>query len=121
MTTDQNLPEPSGLKQKQIVHIIYGLFALGLISAGILSVAIIAAIVLCYLKRPEMIGTVYSSHIDWVVKTFWWGLLWLILSTIAALFFVGYVTGILALVWIVYRIAKGWLALFANETPVPGI
>lgn len=110
-----------GLNQKQIIHLIYGLFALGVLSAGIFGVAIIAAIVLAYIKRADLIGTVYASHIDWVIKTFWWGLLWLILSLVAALVFVGYLTGLVAVIWIVYRIAKGWLALFAGETPLPGL
>lgn len=113
--------QTKGLNQRQIVHLIYGLFALGILSAGIFGVAIIASIVLAYIKRSDLIGTVYASHIDWIIKTFWWGLLWLVLSLIAALVFIGYLTGLIAIIWIVYRISKGWLALFAGETPLPGL
>lgn len=111
----------SGLNPRHLVHIIYGLFALGILSAGIFGVAIIASIVLAYIKRSDLVGTVYASHIDWVIKTFWWGLLWFILSMIASLFFIGYLTGLIVIIWIVYRISKGWLAHFAGETPMPGI
>ena len=111
----------SGITQRQIIHLIYGLFGIGLLSAGIFGIAILAAVILAYIKRSELIGTVYASHRDWVLKTFWWGLLWLILSCIASFIFIGYITGLIALVWIVYRVAKGWLAHFSGETPLPGL
>jgi uncharacterized membrane protein len=111
-------PEPeTGLTLRRLTHLIYGLFALGLISAGFFGVATIAAIVLAYLKRTDAAGTVYAVHIDWVLKTFWWGLLWFALSALATLIFIGWLTGLIALVWVVYRIAKGWLALLSGKAP----
>lgn len=111
-------PEPeTGLTLRRLSHLIYGLFALGLVSAGFFGVATIAAVVLAYLKRSEAAGTVYAPHFDWVLKTFWWGLLWFALSALATLIFIGWLTGLIALVWVVYRIAKGWLALFAGNAP----
>ncbi|MFA5664241.1 DUF4870 family protein [Castellaniella sp.] len=110
-----------GLSSRQLIHLMYGLFALGVLTAGFLGAAIIAAVVLAYLKRGEMIGTVYAGHIDWILRTFWWGLLWSLLSAAASLVFVGYVTGLIVLVWVIYRVVKGWLAHFAGETPLPGL
>jgi uncharacterized membrane protein len=103
---------------RRLTHVVYGLFALGLISAGFLGVATIASVVLAYLERSEVIGTVYAAHFDWIIKTFWWGLLWFVLSAIATVIFIGWVTGLIALVWVVYRIVKGWLALLAGNSPV---
>ncbi len=111
-------PEPeAGLTLRKLTHLIYGLFALGLVSAGFFGVATIAAIVLAYLKRSDAAGTLYATHIDWVINTFWWGLLWFALSALATLVFIGWLTGLVALVWVVYRIAKGWLALFSGNPP----
>lgn len=112
----QQEPE-TGLTLRKLTHLIYGLFALGLVSAGFFGVATIAAIVLAYLKRSDAAGTLYASHIDWVIKTFWWGLLWFALSALATLVFIGWLTGLIALVWVVYRIAKGWLALLSGNPP----
>ncbi len=112
----QHEPE-TGFPLRKLAHLIYGLFALGLVSAGFFGVATIAAIVLAYLKRSEAAGTVYAVHLDWVIKTFWWGLLWFALSALATLIFIGWLTGLIALVWVVYRIAKGWLALYAGNAP----
>ncbi|MGB6242918.1 MAG: hypothetical protein WBF69_10625 [Castellaniella sp.] len=110
-----------GLTQRQLIHLMYALFAVGILSAGILGAAAIAAVVLAYLKRGDMVGTVYAGHIDWIIRTFWWGLLWLALSAVAAMIFIGFVTGVIAMIWIIYRLAKGWLAHCAGETPLPGL
>lgn len=110
-----------GLNQRQLVHLMYGLFAIGILSAGLFGVAVLAAVVLAYLKRGDMVGTVYAGHVDWIIRTFWWGLLWLVLSILASMIFIGFITGLVAVIWIVYRIAKGWLAHCAGETPLPGL
>ena len=39
-----------GLNQRQLVHLMYALFAVGILSAGIFGAAVLAAVVLAYLK-----------------------------------------------------------------------
>lgn len=117
MTESVSTEDPQGPNMRAITHVIYGLFALGLVSAGFLALATVAAIVLAYLKRGDAAGTVYAPHFDWVLKTFWWGLLWLVLSALATHILVGWLTGLVALVWVLYRLIKGWLALFAGQPP----
>ncbi|CAM5781653.1 DUF4870 family protein [Castellaniella caeni] len=122
MIQEENTPDTEkGLTQRQLVHLMYGLFAVGILSAGFFGAAAIAAVVLAYLKRGDMVGTVYAGHVDWIIRTFWWGLLWLVLSAAATVIFIGFATGLVAVVWIIYRLAKGWLAHFAGETPLPGL
>ncbi|MBV6306735.1 hypothetical protein KVP10_17740 [Candidimonas humi] len=117
MTEALPADEPQGPNLRTVTHVIYGLFALGLISAGVLGLATVAAIVLAYLKRGDAAGTVYAPHFGWVLKTFWWGLLWLVLSALATPILVGWLTGAVALVWVLYRLIKGWLALFSGQSP----
>ena len=105
----------SGLSMRTVMHIVYGLFALGVITSGFLGFAVIFAVVLAYLKRGDFAGTVYASHIDWILKTFWWGLLWLVLSLIGTLFYLGWIALVILGVWLAYRLIRGWLALFAGE------
>lgn len=117
MTQAYQPQDDTGLPLRKITHIIYGLFALGVLSAGVFGVASIAAIVLAYLKRGDAAGTVYAAHFDWVLSTFWWSVLWFALSALATFIFVGWITGMVALAWLVYRIIKGWLALFSGRPP----
>lgn len=116
--TTPDLPPQQGLSLRNLTHLIYGLFAASLLSGGLFGLACIAAVVLAYLKRGDAAGTIYASHFDWVIRTFWWGLLWVFLSGLATLVFIGWITGLIALVWILYRLIKGWLALLSNQPPV---
>lgn len=119
--TDDQLQENAGgdLDLRKLTHIMYGLFALGVISAGLFGVALLAAVVLAYMKRGDAAGTVYARHFDWIIMTFWWGLLWSVLSALATYIFIGWLTGLAVLVWVLYRITRGWLALFEGRTPSP--
>ncbi|MFA5491003.1 MAG: hypothetical protein WC284_17630 [Candidimonas sp.] len=111
-------PEGTGLTMRQLTHLIYALFALGVLTAGFAGMAVIAAMILLYLKRADAAGTVYAAHFDWLAGTFWWGLLWMVLSAMATVIFIGWLTGLAALIWIVYRLLKGWLALLASAPPM---
>lgn len=117
MSPTPQLTPDSGLSLLKITHIIYGLFALGILTFGVFGVSTIAAVVLAYVKRADAAGTMYAKHFDWVLGTFWWSVLWMVLSGIGTLLFVGWITAFVALVWLVYRIVRGWLALFDGRSP----
>lgn len=111
-------------------NIIYALHAFGVIM-GVLSTAVtvvggfvfsvpsIIAVIMNYAKRSQVRGTYLESHFSWQIRTFWFALLWgLVLgvvSAVLAIIIIGFVTwyvGALVLgVWIIYRVARGWLAL----------
>jgi len=111
-------PTPEAASPHQLTHWMYALFSLGVVSGGLFGLASVAAVVLAYLKRDDMIATTYANHADWIIRTFWWGLLWVGLSALATVIFIGWITGVIALVWILYRLIKGWLALLSGQTPV---
>lgn len=105
-----------GVSLRTMTHITYGLFALGMLTAGLFGIATVAAVILAYIKRSDASGTIYASHLDWLIKTFWWGLLWLAISLVLVLVFVGWITGLVAVIWIVYRLIRGWLALLEGKS-----
>jgi len=115
--TDMLQPEAGGPTMRTLTHAAYGLFALGFVTAGFLGLATLAAVVLIYLKRADAAGTLYASHFDWLLRTFWWGLLWLAISAIALLIFIGWIGVVITVVWVLYRLIKGWLALLENRAP----
>lgn len=116
MSQLQQPEHEQGLSFRTLTHVIYGLFSVGMFGV-FFWLAVIAAMVITYYKRSEVAGTVYAAHFDWIIRTFWWGLLWLIVSWVLTLIFIGWITGLLAFIWIFYRLAKGWLALFAGQSP----
>jgi len=137
-------------------HVIYGLHSLAVligvtsaatvVGAFVFSVPSIVAVVLSYLKRGEAQGSFLESHYRWLIRTFWFAVMWgaivilvmLVLAT-ASIRLVAFlpaplqvlllpiggiilVAGLLPVlvvgVWLIYRIARGWLAL-KDGKPLP--
>jgi uncharacterized membrane protein len=112
-----------------ITHLIYGLHTLSLligitssvtiIGAFIFGVPSIIAVILNYIKRSDVSGTYLESHFRWQIRTFWFAALWavigMLLWIVLAIVLIGFVIGPLILlgtgIWVIYRIAKGWLIL----------
>ena len=96
------------LKQsKTVTMIVYALQA----GSFLLGVTSIAAIIINYLKQEEVQGTWLASHFRWQIRTFWFGLLWGAVGALTVLIGIGFVLLAFDLVWIIYRIVKGWLRL----------
>ena len=106
-------------------HLVYALHALSLligittaatiIGAFVFGVPSIIAVVINYLKREEARGTFLESHFRWQIRTFWFALLWCLIGGFLFVTFIGIplamVVFFAAGVWVIYRIARGWLAL----------
>lgn len=105
------------LDLRTLTHISYALFAAGFLSVGILGVATLAAVVLMYLKRSDTAGTVYATHFDWLLRTFWWALLWFAVSFVLTVIYIGVIGFVATIVWVLYRLIKGWLALLDGNPP----
>ena len=103
---------------KTLTHIAYGLFALGILSMGMFGAAAVAAVILLFVKRADVAGTVYALHFDWLLYTFWWGALWFAVSALATLVYIGWLGVAGTGVWVIYRLIKGWLALYESRTVI---
>jgi uncharacterized membrane protein len=79
----------------------------------------IIAVIMNYARLSATRGTFLESHFRWQLRTFWFAILWaLVIAAVTfpltliligfPLMFVGF--GALML-WIIYRVARGWLAL----------
>ncbi len=80
----------------------------------------IVAVVMNYVRRDEARGTWLESHFAWQLRTFWFAalaffLIGLFSAPLVLLLGLGIFTWILGAfvvgVWILYRMARGWLAL----------
>ena len=106
-------------------HLVYALHALSLligvttaatiIGAFVFGVPSIIAVIINYLNRDEARGTFLESHFRWQIRTFWFALLWFVIGWMLFVTFVGIPLAIGVFfadgVWVIYRIARGWLAL----------
>lgn len=108
--------ERSAEDAKQFARILY--IAHGLtwfFSLGTLSVLVL---IVNYIKRPDTNGTIVYSHHTWMIRSFWYYLLWMIVGGILWIVLVGYLVWGLAWLWLGYRIARGFIDLNSNK-PMP--
>ena len=96
----------------------YALHIVGVLaSAGVLSVI---ALIVNYIKRDDAVGTIYESHMNWMIRTFWWTLVWLVPAGLIAVLSLGLLSIVLAVpvIWFLYRMIKG--VLWLNDgRPMP--
>jgi uncharacterized membrane protein len=115
-------PLPSVLTIANIVYALHTLaIVIGVAGAATIvgsfvgGVPSIIAVILNYVKRGDARGTWVESHYRWQIRTFWYALLWFVIGWILIFTIVGIIIGwpILAAltVWLIYRIARGWLRL----------
>ncbi|MEW8322100.1 MAG: hypothetical protein AB2606_05600 [Candidatus Thiodiazotropha taylori] len=74
-------------------------------------ITLLIGVIINYVKRDDVRGTWLESHFRWQIRTFWFVLLWSIIGFITTVILIGYVILFINAVWLIYRIAKGWLSL----------
>ncbi len=100
--------------QKTVAGVAYGLYALGLF--GFLLPSIVAVII-NYIKVDDSLP-LYASHHRWMIRTFWWGLLWCVVGAALLMALVGFLILGAVAIWWIYRLVRGFLALSENKPPV---
>ena len=98
------------------MQILYGLHTMAWFSGGVFAVV---ALIINYLRRADEVHPLYVAHHNFMISTFWWTMVWLVLLSLLWLFF--FLPGMLAyaLVWLwyLYRCIKGWLRFNAHRVP----
>jgi uncharacterized membrane protein len=128
-------PSPSLISTTLLVYALFGVAAVvGLVSSGfpliapLMGVVGIVAIILAYVKRGEASGTWLESHYRWLIRTFWFSLLWgaigavifVLLLIIVIGVFIGYLIWVATTIWVLYRLVRGY-TLFNASKPIPGM
>lgn len=101
-------------RDRTVMHVLYGLHTVAWASMG--SLAVIALIV-NYIRRGDETDLLYVDHHNYMIRTFWWTVLWLlVLLPLWILVFPGMVAyGVVGL-WYLYRCLRGWLR-FTDDKP----
>lgn len=111
-------PERDLGHEVRLCHVLYALHLLAPFTAWTLAAV---AMVIGLFKRDDVRATWVETHYAWLVRTFWWGLLWAILAwgtfwligilTLGFGMFVLWILPLTVVVWYLYRVIKGWLRL----------
>ena len=128
-------PSASLISTTLLIYALYGIAAIaGLVSSGFPLIAPffgvlgIVAIIIAYVKRSETAGTWLASHYRWLIRTFWYSLLWgcigaiifVLLAIILIGLVIGYIIWVATTIWVLYRLIRGYV-LFKDSEPVPGM
>lgn len=117
-----------------LTHVIYALHAFSALM-GILGPAFIVtafltgwpsiiAVIINYARRSDVRGTYLDSHFGWQIRTFWYALLVVVVVALLIISVFGipfaWMLAVIAGLWVIYRITRGWVALINSEPmPVP--
>lgn len=120
---DDGVDENLHNSNKLMTNIVYALQAASFLFGFTLFVAVIVN----YLKMRDVRGSWLESHFRWQIRTFWFSLLWtgLGLLALSAMFMASQNLLIFAAIspiifinalWVIYRIARGWIRLSAEQS-----
>ncbi|MBE7939987.1 MULTISPECIES: hypothetical protein [Ramlibacter] len=101
---------------RTVMHVLYGMHTIAWASMGSLAVI---ALVVNYVKRGDEGDPLYLAHHRWMIRTFWWTLLWLVLTgpLWLVLVFPGAAAYTVIGLWYLYRCLRGWLRFSENRMP----
>jgi uncharacterized membrane protein len=112
-----------------ITHVMYGMHAfsavMGVLGSAFIVTAFltgwpsIIAVIINYVKRNDVRDTYLESHFSWQLRTFWYALLWAFVIGLLVMSLIGiplaWVVAVGVGIWVLYRIARGWLALTEHK------
>lgn len=98
--------------ERTVVLVAYVLHLVGAV-AGVTS---IVGLILNYVRRNTS-GGIYESHHHWMIGSFWWAILWVILGFVTLWIGIGVVILCVVWVWYLYRHVRGLIA-FLNGEPI---
>ncbi|MDZ7786612.1 MAG: hypothetical protein U5K73_00225 [Halofilum sp. (in: g-proteobacteria)] len=112
---------PSDRSDHRLTALLYLLHLLGAMTG----LTAVAGVAINYAKRASVADSLYASHFDWQIRTFWWAFgvtlagaaLIGLAETLARplLGAAGALVILVTVVWFVYRQLKGYMWLTAGE------
>jgi uncharacterized membrane protein len=103
----------SSLDPRTWTIIIWGLY-LGSFVTGISG---IVGIVLAYMKRADLAGTPFETHVVSAIRTFWISLVAALIGLVLTIILIGPLVMIAVAVWFIFRSVRG-LVLALDSKPI---
>jgi len=109
--------ETKTANDRTVMNVLYGLHTIAWASMGTLAVI---ALIVNYIKRADEHDAVYSSHHSYMIATFWWTVLWLVVTAPlwVLLFLPGAIAYTIIGLWYLYRCLRGWLRFSDGRMPI---
>ncbi|RXZ43601.1 DUF4870 family protein [Crenobacter cavernae] len=112
-TAASSRPHPD----KKLYQLTLVVYILQIVSLFV-GVTALVGVIVNYIKKPDVAGTVFESHFAWQIRTFWWALAGYVLGFLTTFLLVGFLILFATWVWFIYRVVRGFLA-FNDGKPLP--
>ncbi len=80
--------------------------------------AAIVSVIISHIKVGETRNAFIRNHHRWLIRTFWWNLLWGLVFALLTLVFIGFFGLAALLIWWLYRVIRGLIA-YSNGALLP--
>ncbi|WP_315922432.1 hypothetical protein [Mesorhizobium sp. SP-1A] len=97
---------------KSVAWIAYVALVAGFFTGGL---GFLVGLIIAYLKRQEAAKTIYGTHFDYIIATFWWGVFGLLAGFATIFVLVGFPILIFTGFWLLYRLVKGTIAMWEGK------
>ena len=94
----------SGTDPKTWAMIVWGLYIASYFTAFITA---IVGVVIAYVKRDEVAGTPFESHMTSAIRTFWISLIGYLISGVLMIVLIGFALAIVVFLWQLFRTIRG--------------
>jgi uncharacterized membrane protein len=88
------------------------------LSGLVIGITALVGVILAYVKRGELAGTPFESHMTYAIRTFWISLLGALVGVVLSLVLVGFLILLAVGIWCLYRMIRG-LVLALDGRPIP--
>jgi uncharacterized membrane protein len=110
---DYDATRHSDREEHTVALIAYVLHLVGTVTA----LPSVIGLVVNYVKRHDGPAEIASHH-AYMIRTFWWTLLWMIVGWLLTIVLVGFAILALAWLWYIYRHVRGLIRLL-DHRPMP--
>jgi uncharacterized membrane protein len=114
--TDYTTLEDRRPGDRTTMQVLYGLHTVAPVTLWSLSVI---ALIVNYVKRSDEPDPLFLRHHAYMIRTFWWSMFWLVLTS--PLYLLLFLPGVLAWTvvgaWYLYRCILGWMRFNDNRLP----
>jgi uncharacterized membrane protein len=94
----------SGTEPKTWAMIVWGLYIASYFTAFI---TMIVGLIIAYVKRGELAGTPFESHMTSAIRTFWISLIGGIIGAVLLVVGIGFIIWAVLAVWQIFRVIRG--------------
>lgn len=101
--------------ERNVLLVTYVLYGLSIF----IGITAVAGVIINHVKLREHIDDIAYSHHRWLMRTFWFTLLWTLVCMVLSAVVIGLIGFVVLWIWGLYRVIRGALA-FAEHRPMPG-